>query len=150
MGTFTHPVTLISVPGEESETVEALVDTGATFSAFPRAVLQRLGVKPYRTLRLRLADGREEDWEMGQVQAELDGTRNPILCLFGAAEAPPLLGAHALEAFLLTADPVERRLVPKAAYLLGAEAGPELGDGWTLGRCGWAAAVTREQGWAAG
>jgi len=39
-------------------------------------------------------------------------------CLFGPPNAPPLVGAHALEAFPMTVDPVERRLAPKEAYLL--------------------------------
>lgn len=116
MGTFSHPITLIAPSG--SETLEALVDTGATFSTIPSPVLERLGVRSFTTIRVRLADGREGDWPMGQVEAELDGVRRPILCLFGSPDAPPMLGAHALEAFLLTVDPVEGKLVPKEAYLM--------------------------------
>lgn len=118
MGTFSHPITLYDATGRHSETVEALVDTGATFSAFPAPMLERLGVRPVRTIRVRLANGTEEDWRLWQVEAALDGTRSPILCLFGSPGAPPLIGAHALESFLLTVDPVARRLVPKEAYLL--------------------------------
>ncbi|MBI2917327.1 MAG: retroviral-like aspartic protease family protein [Chloroflexi bacterium] len=118
MGTFSHPITLFDASGRRSETLEALVDTGATFSSFPAPLLERLGVQPRDTIRVRLANGTEEDWRLGQVEAALDGTRRPILCFFGSPAAPPLIGAHALEAFLLTVDPVARRLVPKEAYLL--------------------------------
>jgi len=52
------------------------------------------------------------------VEVELDGRRRPILCLFGSPDAPPLIGAHTLEAFLLTVDPIEQELVPKEAYLM--------------------------------
>ena len=118
LGTFSHSITLIGPDGVKSETLAALVDTGATFSVIPEAVLNRLEVSPFRTLPVRLANGHEENWAMGEVRAELNGQQMPILCLFGTSDAPPLWGAHALEAFLLTVDPVEQRLLPKEALLM--------------------------------
>ena len=117
MGTFTHPITLIA-PSGESETLEALVDTGAMFSVIPAPVLARLGVRPFRTMPVRFANGHVERWQMGQIEAQLDGQRMPILCLFGSPDAPPLIGCHALGAFLLTVDPVEQKLAPKEAFLM--------------------------------
>jgi predicted aspartyl protease len=38
--------------------VDALVDTGATFTAIPSPVLERLCIVRHRLVRLRLADGR--------------------------------------------------------------------------------------------
>lgn len=110
MGRFTHPITLIAPSG--TETVEALVDTGSTFTSIPAPVLERLGVRSYRTVRLRLANGRVHECSLGEVVAELDGVRATIICVFGDPESPAVIGAHTLEAFLLAADPVERRLVP--------------------------------------
>jgi predicted aspartyl protease len=55
---------------------------------------------------------------MGEVVAELDGVRATILCVFSPPDAPALIGAHTLEAFLMTVDPVEERLVPKEALWL--------------------------------
>ncbi len=118
MGTFTHKITLISASGQESETLEALVDTGAMFTAVPAPLLERLAVTPIRTMPVRFASEQTEEWRLGQVEAELDGQRMPILCLFGSPDAPPLIGAHALEAFLLTVDPIEQKLVPKEAFLM--------------------------------
>src|SRR3989304_3183255 len=117
MGTFFHPITLIS-PSGGRETLEAMVDTGALFTSIPTLILERLGVRPFDTVPVRFANGQEERWPIGQVEAELDGRRRPILCLFGSPNAPPLIGAHALEAFLLTVDTVEQKLVPKEAYLM--------------------------------
>ena len=119
MGTFTHPITLIG-PSGARETLEALVDTGAMFTVVPTPVLERLGVQPFRTMPVRFANGHLDQWQMGQVEAELDGQRMPILCLFGSPDAPPLIGCHTLEAFLLAVDPVERKLVPKEALLMTA------------------------------
>lgn len=118
MGLFYHPITLISPQGGSSETLEALVDTGAMFTVVPAPVLERLGVETFRTLPVRFANGRVEHWKMGQIEVELDGQRMPTLCLFGSEDAPPLIGAHTLGAFLLTVDPVEQKLVPKEAYLM--------------------------------
>ncbi|MGQ9573179.1 MAG: retroviral-like aspartic protease family protein [Dehalococcoidia bacterium] len=114
MGTFFHSIRLIAASGA-SETLDALVDTGAMFTTIPRPILERLGVKPFRTMPVRFANGQIEEWQLGQIEAELAGARMPILCLFGSADAPPIIGAHALEAFLLAVDSVQEKLVPKEA-----------------------------------
>lgn len=95
-----------------------MFDTGATFTSVPAPVLERLGVKPQRTVRLRLANGEVVEHQVGEVVAELDGVRATVICVFGPAEAPPLIGAHTLEAFLLAVDPVEQRLIPIDALWL--------------------------------
>lgn len=117
MGVFFHPITLIGPTGAR-ETVEGMVDTGAMFTVIPAGVLERLGVQPFDTIPVRFANGQIQRWPIGEVQAGLDGQRRPILCLFGSPDAPPLIGAHTLEAFLLTVDPVEQKLVPKEALLM--------------------------------
>ena len=111
MGTFTHTITLVSDSGI-TETVEALVDTGATFSAVPAEVLERLGVIPHREVRLRLANGQLQDQRIGRLLAQIDGMQEVIICVFGEPRSPTVIGAHTLEAFLLGVDPVEQRLVP--------------------------------------
>ena len=105
MGTFFHPIT-ITGPGGQSVTLDALVDTGSTFTTIPRPVLERLGVEPFSRARLRLADGHVVQADLGELVAELDGQdRRTIICVFGEADAPPLVGAHTLEAFMLGVDP---------------------------------------------
>jgi predicted aspartyl protease len=121
LGTFFHPITLIA-PSGATETLEALVDTGAAFTTVPAPVLERMGVRSHRTAKLRLADGDVVEWRLGWVTAEIDGSQEEILCVFGSADAPPAIGAHTLETFLLGVDPVEQRLVPKEAYLMLLEA----------------------------
>jgi predicted aspartyl protease len=123
MGTFFQPIRLIAASGV-SQTLEALVDTGAMFTVIPRPILEHLGVRPFRTMPVRFANGQVEEWPLGQVEAELAGARMPILCLFGSSDAPPIIGAHALEAFLLAVDPIEEKLVPKEAYLMCAAIRP--------------------------
>jgi len=115
MGTFFHTIRLIS-PSGVSEAVEGLVDTGSTFTTVPAPILERLGVRPHRTVRLRLANGQVDERRLGRVLAELDGMQEEILCAFGGPDDLPTIGAHTLEAFLLGADPVEKRLVHVEAF----------------------------------
>lgn len=115
LGTFTYEITLISSPESDSEMLTARVDTGATFTSVPGPILERLGVTPQRRVRLRLANGEVVEQQIGEVLAEMDGVRATIICIFGPADAPPLIGAHTLEAFLLAVDPVAQRLVPVEA-----------------------------------
>ena len=116
MGTFTHSITLLSASGEDTETVEALVDTGSTFTIVPAPILERLRVVPERTVALRLANGQLEHRSIAEVRAALDGVGHTILCVFGEPGSPAVIGAHTLEGFLLGVDPVEGRLVPIEGY----------------------------------
>jgi predicted aspartyl protease len=111
MGTFFHPLTLIGAAGERLE-VDALVDTGATFSFVPRETLLGLGVEPRREVDLRLADGTTHRQQVGHMQVELDGLEGPTYVVFGENGSPPAIGAITLEGFLLGIDPVGRTLVP--------------------------------------
>ena len=119
MGTFTHPITLYSPVGDRMETVEAMVDTGSTFTVVP-------GFIPYwkpsaysRAVNLKLANGQVEERRVGTVTAETGGEQESIICVFGDVEATPLIGAVTLESFLLAVDPVGQRLVPTEGYWLG-------------------------------
>ncbi len=117
MGTFFQPLTLIGPAGGLRETLQALVDTGSTFSTVPRPVLEQLGVVPFTIARLRLATGEIVQRELGEVAAEVDGLpRRTIICVFGDAGSSALLGAQTLETFLLGVDPDGRRLVPVEAW----------------------------------
>jgi predicted aspartyl protease len=122
MGTFTKKIILYGAQQNGAEpasvALDALVDTGALFSSAPAGVLRDLGVQPVRSMPVRFADGALRDVPIGEVEAEIDGQRMRILCFFGAKDVPALLGAHALEAFLLTVDPVEQKLVPREAFLM--------------------------------
>ena len=118
LGTFAHPITLISASGEDRETVEALVDTGAMFTAVPAPLLKRLGLVADQTVTLRLANGQREQRRIGELRAGLNSTEHTTICVFGDPDSPAVIGAHTLEAFLLAVDPVAQRLVPVGGYWL--------------------------------
>ena len=116
MGDFSYPMTLVGPDGEA--TVDALVDTGATFACAPREVLERIGVQPSRRTRFTLADGRVSEFDVGTVTARVDGEEAPTMCVFGEPGTKSLMGAITLEALLLTVDPIDKRLVPRTGNLL--------------------------------
>jgi predicted aspartyl protease len=111
MGTFTHPITLIG-PSGERRTVEALVDSGSTFTRLPSSVLQELGVEPRREVSLRLADGSSHVQQLGRVLVQLDGIEEITFVVFGEPESPSTIGAITLETLLLGIDPAGQTLVP--------------------------------------
>jgi hypothetical protein len=71
---------------------------------------------------VQFANGSLGEWDLGEVTVELEGQRSPILVLFGEDDGMVLIGAHALEALLLDADVVEKKLVPKRALLMTVRA----------------------------
>lgn len=111
MGTFTHSITLIG-PAGQRQTVDALVDSGSTFTSVPRDLLVGLGVEPRREVRLRLADGTSHVQQLGRVLIQLDGVEEVTVVVFGEPESPATIGAVTLETLLLGIDPVAQRLVP--------------------------------------
>jgi len=117
MGTFFHPITLIG-PNGESETLEALVDTGASFTAIPRSILERLGFRPHRTTRLTIATGETVEWPWGWVDTTLDGVQEQTPCVFAPESAPPVIGAITLEIMGLGVDPGRKRLVPREGFAM--------------------------------
>lgn len=118
MGTFRIPAAVAAAVTGPFVPVEALVDTGATYSLFPRALLARLGVTPHDRAEFLLADGRSVVRELATVVLRLDERTRHVLCIVGENGDEPLVGATALELFGLTADPVNRRLVPATLYLM--------------------------------
>jgi len=118
MGTFTHRIIVTNPDTRSSLTVDALVDTGATFTMVPGSQLEALGLRPTRTVRVTLADGRLQELPMGRAAITV-GDRSEISpCLFGPEGSPALLGAVTLEVLLLAVDPARKTLAPMDAYLV--------------------------------
>ena len=115
MGTFSRPVRLSSMDGERSLDIEALVDTGASFTMVPADLLAELGVAPTEEVTLELADGRRVEYGMGRAMASIGGRTEATLVVFGEENTEPLLGAYTLEGLRLAVDPVLGRLIPAIA-----------------------------------
>ncbi len=122
MGAFHQRIQVGDFAGSQFEGVEALVDTGATYTWLPRDLLERLGVRPEEERPFVLADGREVSYGVAWIRIGINGRTQPSLCVFGEENTEPLLGVFTLEAFGLGVDPVNRRLVPVRGYLASAQA----------------------------
>ncbi len=118
MGTFRHSLEVARSPKGPWAALDAIVDTGSTYSQIPRAVAKRLGIVPSESRRLLTADGRRVTRPVAVVEVRLNGRSYPVLCVLAGPREPVLLGAVTLETFGLAADPVHRRLVAAPLYLL--------------------------------
>jgi len=111
MGHFKVPIQVGDRAGERFEAMEALVDTGATYTWIPRDVLQQLGVTPGEEWPFELADGREVHYPVGWISIGMRDRVQPTIVVFGEPGSEPILGVVTLEEFRLAADPVNRRLI---------------------------------------
>ena len=121
MGTFSCPIEIFAADGSRSETVEALVDTGSTYTCLPATVLHELGVAPRRRIQSELADGSIVDDEIGEARIRIEGIETTTIVVFVGEGAPALLGAYTLEGALLVVDPVRQRLMPTHALRMGRQ-----------------------------
>ena len=112
MGVFYSELTLENEAGDHSLEIEAMVDTGASFTIIPSILLHSIGIRPHRSVTMSLADGSPVEYQLGRAWITLRGEKEIALVAFGNDNAQPLLGAHTLETFALAADPYHGRLVP--------------------------------------
>ena len=112
MGTFHHEMQIFSANGDRSETLDALVDTGSSYSQVSESILQRLGIFPTDTAEAELADGRVMEDPIAEVRVEINGRATFTWVTFGPEDVASLMGDHALEEVRLAVDPLRRILVP--------------------------------------
>lgn len=97
---------------ERKISLEVLVDTGALLSIIPAERLRELGVEPRERRTFKLADGREIEREVGEVQFEYDGYEGTSKVVFGQKGDAVVMGVLALETLGLEVDPVRGQLRP--------------------------------------
>jgi len=120
MGTFRVQIEVGDPEGRRFESVEALVDTGATNTTLAASVLEGLGVNPYTTTVFQLADGSELELSVGRTWVRVDGQQEFTQVVFAGEGTQPILGAVTLEEMGLAVDPVGRRLQPVRKYLMSS------------------------------
>lgn len=120
MGIFKHRIEVALGPEGPFEAVEALVDTGASYTWLPRSLLEQMGAKPTFKRPFVMADGREIERDMTTVHIRVDGREHPTPCIFGDEGTNPLLGVVTLEELGFAVDPVNRKLIPVPGMLAAA------------------------------
>ena len=123
MGHFRVALEIGDARGERFVPLEALVDTGATYTWIPRDLLEGLGVTPEEQQSFVLADGREVEYPIAISYIRIGSRTRPSVIVFGAPGSEPILGVVTLEMLGLGVDPVNRRLIPVPALLKSAEVG---------------------------
>ncbi|OGG53061.1 MAG: hypothetical protein A3F84_20770 [Candidatus Handelsmanbacteria bacterium RIFCSPLOWO2_12_FULL_64_10] len=112
MGTFSETIVVSARDdGASAETVDALVDTGATFLWIPQEILQRAGIAPEFRRTVEFADGRTVERDGAYVRLTLRGESGIVPVLFGDAGTEACLGAIPLDIFSLGVDPVNKKLI---------------------------------------
>ena len=96
----------------QQETLDFLVDSGATYSLVPHDVSQRLGLQPAKRQEFLLADGRKLERGLAECRFELGGNSTNTWVILGEPGDEPLLGAYTLEGLQLTLNPFNRTLLP--------------------------------------
>lgn len=112
MGTFSVPLQVGDPAGQRYVEVQALADTGSSYTFLSEELLDELGVTRLEQRRFRQADESARVYWTGQTRVRLDGRELVTLVTFGPRGVEPLLGAMTLELFGLGVDPLGRRLIP--------------------------------------
>ena len=111
MGIFQVEVEIGDRRGLRFESVNALVDTGASYTLIPAPLLRGLDIVPHSERTLMLADGRRVRMGYAWTWMKIDGQQDISPVIFGNDDATPLLGVMTLELFALGIDPVSQRLI---------------------------------------
>lgn len=117
MGTFSVPIQVADTSRGVYASMDALVDTGSTYSALPRDVLASVGVTAEESRTFELGDDSITEFPVGYASVRLAGREVNVLVVFGPEGVSPLLGATTLEMASLAVDPIRKLLVPVNALL---------------------------------
>ena len=117
MGTFTVPIQVGDLQGEQFVEVAALAGTHATHTVLPTDLLAALGVEPIERLPFETAHEGVVEFEVGEARIRINGTERTCLLVFSPEATMPLLGATTLGMFHLDVDPVQERLIAATGLL---------------------------------
>jgi clan AA aspartic protease len=115
MGTFSVAVTVahLADPNRQAE-VGLLVDTGATLSWVPRAIIDEVGAPRLSRRPFLRADGRTVERETAGAMIAVDGSSAIVTVVVAEPGDAQLLGATTLESLGFGVDPIRRQLVPQS------------------------------------
>ena len=111
MGVFSVPIEIGNPDGSQFERLDALVDTGATFTMIPASVLRELGLEAHERGAFELADGSLQQFDISETRIRVEGREISTVVVFGQESMTPLLGAYTLERMRLGVDPAGQRLI---------------------------------------
>ena len=115
MGTFYVTLQVADRFRERYVQVDALVDTGSTYTSLPQSLLDDLGIEREESDLFELADNRVVEYSIGETRLRLEDPERTAPVMFGPDDSTPLVGATTLQILRLGIDTVGERLVPVTA-----------------------------------
>ena len=115
MGTFYATLRVSDRLRERYAHVDALVDTGSTYTSLPEGLLDDLGIERDEVRRFELADNRIVEYSMGETRLGLENRERTVPVVFAPNDTEPIIGATTLEILGLGIDPIREKLVPVIA-----------------------------------
>ena len=109
MGTFSVPIEIGDPSGVTYKPVDALADTGASYTALPASLLRDLAVPVHDRVAFILAGGRRIQRDIGRTWVRIGGKSEITLVVFGDEGTASLLGAYTLQGLLLSVDTANER-----------------------------------------
>ncbi len=95
---------------DKVEEVEAIVDTGSTFTKIPKNVADKLGIEGKEEVKVKIGDGKIISRKLDIVEIEIEGIKRQIYVTIGGESEVPVIGYTTLEILGLKVNPVERKL----------------------------------------
>ena len=112
MGTFYVSIQIADRINERYANIDALVDTGSSYSSIPENLLDELGIEREETRQFELADNRIVEYHLGETRVRIEGREKTVPLMFAPNDTMPLVGATTLEILGLGIDPLSETLVP--------------------------------------
>ncbi|MCL0048540.1 aspartyl protease family protein [Dehalococcoidia bacterium] len=104
-------------PSGKQESVEFLIDSGATYSLLPKTVWETIGLRPKRKQSFRLADGTRVERTVSEAFVILPQGEAHTPVILGEEGDEALLGVVTLENLGLVFNPFDRTLHPMRMLL---------------------------------
>ncbi|MCL0069914.1 aspartyl protease family protein [Dehalococcoidia bacterium] len=104
-------------PSGKQESVEFLIDSGATYSLLPKTVWEAIGLRPKRKQSFRLADGTRVERTVSEAFVILPQGEAHTPVILGEEGDEALLGVVTLENLGLVFNPFDRTLHPMRMLL---------------------------------
>ena len=117
MGTFAVPVEISRPYGDNFAAMDAVVDTGATYSVFPSDILESVGAVADDIRTFDLPNNKTIKLPIGQAAIRLAGKQIITQVVFAPPGYPTLVGSTTLESSGLAPDYQQQILIPKNALL---------------------------------
>jgi clan AA aspartic protease len=118
---LTHvPVTISNLTTDESFTADFLIDTGGREPMVPASELKRIGIEPLGKKVYQLANGRYQEFEVGEARISFWDDTFPTRLIFGPDDSEPILGVIALESAGVMVDLKNQTLTKMRVFPLKA------------------------------